>query len=81
MAKPSEHTPKQIVDILRQIEVAVANGKTHPIASPETGITEQTYYRRRGEYGGLKVSQAKRQRCCKLPGVQPQLGQLKNTRL
>ena len=41
-------------------EVAVANGKTHPIASREAGITEQTYYRWRKEYGGLKVDQAKR---------------------
>ena len=60
MAKPRKHTPEQIVNILRQIEVAVANGKTHPAASREAGITEQTYYRRRKKYGGLKVDQAKR---------------------
>ncbi len=42
MAKPRKHTPEQIVNILRQIEVAVANGKTHPAASREAGITEQT---------------------------------------
>ena len=30
MAKARKHTPEQIVNILRQIEVAVANGKTHP---------------------------------------------------
>ena len=50
--------PEQIVNILRQIEVAVANGKSHPVASREAGITEQTYYRWRKEYGGLKVDQA-----------------------
>ncbi len=60
MAKPRKHTPEQIVNILRQIEVLVANGKTHPLASHEAGITEQTYYRWRKEYGGLKVDQAKR---------------------
>lgn len=60
MGKARKHTPEQIVNILRQIEVAVANGKTHPIASREAGITEQTYYRWRKEYGGLKVDQAKR---------------------
>lgn len=60
MAKPRKHTPEQIVNILRQIEVAVANGKTHPAASREAGITEQTYYRWRKEYGGMKLDQAKR---------------------
>ncbi len=60
MGKARKHTPEQIVNILRQIEVAVLNGKTHPTASREAGITEQTYYRWRKEYGGLKVDQAKR---------------------
>jgi putative transposase len=46
--------------VLRQIEVGIANGKTHPVACREAGITEQTYYRWRKEYGGLKVDQAKR---------------------
>ena len=60
MAKGKKHTPEQIVSLLRQIEVAVANGKTTPIACRENGITEQTYYRWRKEYGGLQVDQAKR---------------------
>ncbi len=46
--------------LLRQIEVGIANGKTPPVACREVGITEQTYYRWRKEYGGLKVDQAKR---------------------
>jgi len=46
--------------MLRQIEVAVANGKATPPACREAGITVQTYYRWRKEYGGLKVEQAKR---------------------
>jgi transposase-like protein len=45
---------------MRQIEVGTANGKTAAIACKEAGITEQTYYRWRKEYGGLKVDQAKR---------------------
>jgi len=45
MGKAKKHTPEQIVTILRQIEVAVSNGKTAPMASREAGITEQTYYR------------------------------------
>lgn len=60
MAKGKKHTPEQIVSLLRQIEVAVANGKTTPVACRENGITEQTHYRWRKEYGGLQVDQARR---------------------
>ena len=60
MAKGKKHAAEQIVSLLRQIEVAVANGKTTPIACREGGITEQTYYRWRKEFGGLQVDQAKR---------------------
>ena len=59
MAK-KRYTPEQIVAILRQIEVAVANQKPIPQACREAGITEQTYYRWRKEYGGLKLEQARR---------------------
>jgi putative transposase len=38
------------VNLLRQIEVTVANGKTTPQACKEAGIVEQTYFRRRKEY-------------------------------
>lgn len=51
---------EQIVTLLRQIEVAVANGKTTPQACKEAEITIQTYYRWRKEYGGLKLEQARR---------------------
>ena len=54
------YKPEQIVNLLRQVEVAIANGKTTPQAAREAGITEQTYYRWRKEFGGLKVDQAKR---------------------
>lgn len=60
MARGKKHAPEQIVNVLRQIEVAIANGKTTPLACKEAGITEQTFYRWRKEYGGLKVDQAKR---------------------
>jgi len=60
MARGKKHTPEQIVNVLRQIEVAMANGKTTPLACKEAGVTEQTFYRWRKEYGGLKVDQAKR---------------------
>jgi len=52
--------PEQIVNLLRQMEVEIANGKTTVQAAREAGITEQTYYRWRKEFGGLKLDQAKR---------------------
>ena len=60
MARGKKHTPEQIVSLLRQIEVAVANGKMTPGACREAGITEQTYYRWRKEYGGLQLEQARK---------------------
>jgi putative transposase len=56
----TRYKPEQIVTLLRQIEVAIANGKTTPQACKEAQITAQTYYRWRKEYGGLKLDQAKR---------------------
>ena len=60
MARGKKHGAEQVVNLLRQIEVAIANGKTTVVACKEAAITEQTYYRWRKEYGGLKVDQAKR---------------------
>ena len=54
------YKPEQIVTILRQIEVQMANGKTAPQSCKEAEIHTQTYYRWRKEYGGLKLEQAKR---------------------
>ena len=60
MGKANKHSAEQIVNMLRQIEVLIANGKTTPTACRETGITENTFYRWRKEFGGLKVDQARR---------------------
>jgi len=46
--------------LLRQIEVELANHKSIGQACKEAGITQQTYYRWRKEYGGLKLEQARR---------------------
>jgi len=54
------YKPEQIVTLLRQIEVGIANGKTTPQACKEAEITQGTYYRWRKEFGGLKLDQAKR---------------------
>ena len=51
---------EQIVTLLRQVEVQLANGKTTPQACKEAEITAQTYDRWRKEFGGLKLDQAKR---------------------
>ena len=56
----TRYKPEQIVTLLRQIEVSLANGKSTPQACKEAEITAQTYYRWRKEYGGLKLDQAKR---------------------
>jgi len=55
-----KYKPEQIVSLLRQIEVAVANGKSTPQGCRDAGISEQSYYRWRKEYGGLRLDQAKR---------------------
>ncbi len=54
------HTAEQIIGKLREAEVALASGQTVLEACRTLGITEQTYYRWRKEYGGLKVDQARR---------------------
>jgi putative transposase len=55
-----KYKPEQVVNLLRQIEVEIANGKTTPQACRDAEITAQTYYRWRKEFGGLKLDQAKR---------------------
>lgn len=59
MAK-KKHTVEQIVAKLREAEVLQANGLTTPEICKQLGVTDQTYYRWRKEYGGLRVDQAKR---------------------
>ena len=51
---------EQIVVLLRQIEVLMSQGKAAPVACREAGISQQTYYRWRKEYGGLELDQARR---------------------
>ena len=58
--KSKKHTVEQIIAKLRQAEVELAKGSTIPQAARKIGIAEQTYYRWRKEYGGVRVDQAKR---------------------
>jgi len=52
--------PEQIISKLREAEILLSNGQTVQTAARQIGVTEQTYYRWRKEYGGMKVDQAKR---------------------
>ena len=49
-----------IIGKLREIEVLISEGRRVPEACRKAGISEQTYYRWRKEYGGLRLDQAKR---------------------
>ena len=53
-------TPEQVINRLREVEVVLAQGRTVGEAVRQIGVTEQTYYRWRKEYGGLSVNQARR---------------------
>ena len=60
MARGKRFSAEQIIAMLRQIEVQLAQGKSLALACKEAGISEQSYYRWRREYGGVAVEQAKR---------------------
>ena len=59
MAK-KRHTAEQIISKLREAEVMLATGTKMPQVCRKIGITEQTYYRWRKEYGGVRTDQVKR---------------------
>jgi transposase-like protein len=54
------YTAEQIINKLREAEVLISQGATTIETSRKIGVTEQTYYRWRKEYGGMRVEQAKR---------------------
>jgi putative transposase len=58
--KRKRYSVEQIIGKLREAEVLLSQGRSVKEVSRELGVTEQTYYRWRKEYGGLKVSQARR---------------------
>ena len=70
---PKKHfSTEQVIMKLREIEVLTVQGETVSMACRQAGITEQTYYRWRKEYGGLKLDQAK-----KLKDLEKENGRLK----
>lgn len=56
----NRHSAEQIIHKLREAEVLISQGQTVAQACKQIGVTDQTYYRWRKEYGGLKTDQAKR---------------------
>ena len=54
------HVAEEIIGKLREAEIALSKGLTVPDACRQIGVTEQTYYRWRKEYGGIRLDQAKR---------------------
>ncbi len=54
------HSPVQIINKLREVEILLNQGANVGEASTKIGVTEQTYYRWRKEYGGLRIEQAKK---------------------
>ncbi len=56
------HSADQIIQKLRESEVELGRGQSLKAVCKKLAITEQTYYRWRKEYGGLRLDQAKRLR-------------------
>ena len=54
------YTPEQVIRYLRQAEVLSSQGRNVSEICREIGVTENTYYRWRKEYGGMGVDQARR---------------------
>ena len=55
-----KYTPEQIIEKLREAEVRLSKGETLGQTCRGIGVSEQTYYRWRNEYGGMRIDQAKR---------------------
>lgn len=60
MSRGKRFTAEQIITILREVEIYQGKGMTAEQAIRQCGVSEQTYYRWRKEYGGMQISQAKR---------------------
>ena len=54
------YTPEQIISKLREAEVLLSQGQTVAQACKSLGVSEQTYYRWRREYGGMGTTQVRR---------------------
>lgn len=60
MSRGKRYKTEEIIKILREVEIHTGRGQTIEQSVRACGITEQTYYRWRKEYGGINIDQAKR---------------------
>ena len=58
--KKKKHTPEQIINKLRQADVELANGAMVEQVCKKIEVSEQTYYRWRNQFGGMKADDMKR---------------------
>ena len=72
MSKQKRYSAEEIVNKLREADVLLSKGGSVALACKQIGVTDQTYYRWRREYGGLKVDQARR-----LKALEKENGRLK----
>ncbi len=54
------YSPEQIINKLREAEILLSQGATLAVMLKKIGVSDNTYYRWRKEYGGMRVDQAKR---------------------
>lgn len=54
------YNTEEVIHKLREADVLLGQGRTVAEACKQLGVTDQTYYRWRKTYGGMKVDQAKR---------------------
>ncbi len=60
MPRGKKFPAEQIIAKLREAEVELSRGRKVPEVCRKLGVTEQTYYRWKKEYGGLRIDQARR---------------------
>ena len=72
MPRGKKHKVEQIIGKLREAELAISKGRTTKEAAKAIGVAEQTYFRWRKEYGGLRTDQARR-----LKALEKENGRLK----
>jgi len=58
--KRKRHTPQQVVRKLQEAQAALAAGRDLAAVCQMLGVSEQTYYRWKKKYGGMKAEEAKR---------------------
>jgi putative transposase len=60
MPRGKKHGAEEIIVKLREAELVIAQGGTRETAAKQIGVTVQTFFRWRNEYGGLRMDQARR---------------------